>query len=489
MSGPARTSGSGTGSPDEHHRQLVRGFNWLGGATVVARIIDVLTTLSMLLLLTRKQVGVASLVLSIGMVVEAFNGLGTGQALIQARSVSRTQLDTVFWCVLGTAAVTSGLTLLAAPWIGTIYGMTGMTGYFVAIAAKQPLVGAAVVPLAMMNRNLQYRRIATVNLCATIAAASIRLMLGIGGAGAWALVAGYASSGLFILMGAMTARPFRPRLRFQPSAISGLLRFGLGATMADASEQTFKNVDYLLVGWFYGASALAVYRVAFDVAMEPAMAVGTLVNRTALPVLSRVSAAHGDLTHVLAWSLRKIATLVAPLAVALVLGAGPLTALLHDRHGNSYAAAAGPLELLAAAALLRVLCQPLFTVMLGSGRPGMAARLSAVTLLLLAGGIAVAGATLPVATGLLATSAIWLGIYPLLLVWGLLFLHRHEAIDIRALGRVLSAPMVAVGILVVVVETLRHLFMSGGAAAQLAVVLGTTLLCYLGLLRLDRPRA
>ena len=489
MSGSAKQNPSAVARPDEQYRQLKHGFNWLGSATVVARIVDLATTMAMLLLLTRKQVGIASLVLSIGMVVEAFNGLGIGQALIQARSVSRAQLDTVFWYVLGAAVATSGLTLLAAPWIGTAYGMTGMTGYFAAIAAKQPLVGAAVVPLAMMNRDLQYRRIAMVNVCATIAAACTRLALGVEGAGAWALVAGYASSGLFILMGATTARPFRPRLRFQPSTVSGLLRFGLGAAVADASEQIFKNVDYLLVGWFYGASALAIYRVAFDVAMEPAMAVGTLVNRAALPVLARVSAARGDLTQVLAWSLRKIATLVAPLAVALMLGAYPLTALLHDRHGNSYAAAAGPLELLAAAALLRVLCQPLFTVMLGSGRPGMAARVSAVTLLLLAGGIAVAGATLPVATGLFATSAIWLGIYPLLLVWGFLFLHRHEAIDIRALGRVFFAPAIAVVLLVVAVETLRHLFIPDEAAAQLVLVLGATGLCYLGLLRSGRQQA
>ncbi len=489
MSGSAKPRPSAAAKTDEQYKQLKRGFNWLGGATVAARIVDMLTTLAMLLLLTRKQVGIASLVLSIGMVVEAFNGLGTGQALIQARSVSRAQLDTVFWYALTAATATSGLTLLAAPWIGTAYGMTGITGYFVAIAAKQPLVGAAVVPLAMMNRDLQYRRVALVNVCATIAAAFTRLALGVAGAGAWALVAGYASSGLFILVGATVARPFRPRLRFRPSSVSGLLRFGLGAAVADASEQTFKNVDYLLVGWFYGANALAIYRVAFDVAMEPAMAIGTLVNRTALPVLARVSAAHGDLTQVLAWSLRKVATLVAPLAVATMLGAHSLTALLHDRHGNSYAAAAAPLQLLAAAALLRVLCQPLFTVMLGSGRSGMAARLSAVTLLLLAGGIAVAGATLPVATGLLATSAIWLGIYPLLLLWGLLFLHRHEAIDIRALGRVFSAPAVAVILLVIVVETLRHLFMPNQAAIQLALVLGPTVLCYLGLLHRDRRQA
>jgi O-antigen/teichoic acid export membrane protein len=81
------------------------------------------------------------------------------------------------------------------------------------------------------------------------------------------------------------ARPLWPGFRFQMSTILPLVRFGMRAAASNIFEQIFKNVDYLLIGWFYGASQLAVYRVAFDVTMEPAMAVGTLVNRTALPVL------------------------------------------------------------------------------------------------------------------------------------------------------------------------------------------------------------
>lgn len=250
---------------------------------VVAKLVDFLTILTMLLFLTKQQVGVASLIISIGMVVEAFNGLGTSDALIQARSVSRLQLDTLFWYVFGAALLIAGLTSLVAPWIGAIYGVAGMAQYLLAIAVKQPLVGAALIPLALMNRELQFERIAVLNVCATLAAAMTRLGLGALGAGAWALVAGYSMSGFYILIGAMLARPFWPGLRFQMSAISPLIRFGTRAATANIAEQMFKNIDYLLIGWFYGASYLAVYRVAFDVAMEPAMAVGTLVNRTACP--------------------------------------------------------------------------------------------------------------------------------------------------------------------------------------------------------------
>ncbi len=280
---------------DSYHRRLGRGFNWLGGATVIAKVIDFSTILVMLLYLTKQQVGVASLVVSFGMIIEALNGLGTSEALIQARSITRVQLDTLFWYVLGAALMVSTVTLLAAPWIEAAYGVSGMAAYLLVIAVKQPLVGVALIPLAIMNRDLQYGRIAIVNVFATLAAALTRLGLAASGAGAWALVVGYSASGLYVLIGAMLARPFWPGRHFQPSTIRPLVRFGTRAVAANLSEQVFKNVDYLLIGWFYGPSQLAVYRVAFDVAMEPAMAVGTLVSRTALPVFARVSGVRQQL--------------------------------------------------------------------------------------------------------------------------------------------------------------------------------------------------
>ncbi len=469
-------------------QRLGQGFNWLAGATVAAKIVDFATTLVLLLTLTRQQVGVASLVISVGMIVEALNGLGTGEALIQARSASRLQLDTLFWYVLGASAVVAGLTLLAAPWIAALYGVAGMGGYFLAVAAKQPLVACAVIPLALMNRHLQYERIATVGVCATAASALTRLALGASGAGAWALVGGYAASGLYTLLGAQLARPFRPRLRARLALILPLARFGLRAAAANIAEQMFRNVDYLLIGWFYGAGQLALYRVAFDIAMEPAMAIATLVNRTALPVLARVAQARSQVAEILAWALARSATLVAPLMAALVLAAGPLTALLHDHAGNSYAAAAAPLRLLAAAALLRALSQPLAAVLIASGRPGTAARLSATMLLLLAAGVVLAGLLVPARAGIVATAAVWLAIYPLLLAWGARYLKRDWAIPAAAFTRAFAAPAAGIAVMAACVTAARRA-VGGGPAVQVGLVVAATAALYGGLFVYGRKAA
>ncbi len=472
---------------DRYQRHLGRGFNWLGGATIIAKVIDFSTILVMLLYLTKQQVGAASLVVSFGMIIEALNGLGTGDALVQARSVTRLQLDTLFWYVIAAAALVSTLTVLAAPWIEAAYGVPRMAGYLLVIAAKQPLVGAALIPLAILNRDLQYGRIAAVNLFATLAAALTRLGLAAAGAGAWALVVGYAASGLYILIGALLARPFRPAMRFQPSTILPLTRFGMRAVAANLAEQIFKNVDYLLIGWFYGPSQLAVYRVAFDVAMEPAMAVGTLVSRTALPVFARVSAVRQQLGQVFTWSLRRIAILVAPLMVGLILVADPLTALLHDDRGHSYAAAALPLKLLAAAALLRVMSQLLSAVLMGTGRPGTAAGLSLTTLLCLSLGILVVGCTLPAQSGIVAVAGIWLAIYPILLLWGASYLRTQWSIAGAEIVRAFKLPVIGTGVLFLATEMIRRLSGSG-LKTQIGIVSLMVTLTYAGLLLHERYR-
>ncbi|WP_428377251.1 oligosaccharide flippase family protein [Lichenicoccus sp.] len=472
----------------DHRRDLGKGFNWLGGATVAAKIIDFCTILTMLLFLSKRQVGIASLVLSIGMVVEACNGLGTSEALIQSKTISRRQVDALFWYVTGAAVLVGTLTLLAAPVIAAIYGMPGMATYFLAIAIKQPLVGIALIPLAMMNRNLQFERIAIVNVCATFAAAATRLALGAGGAGVWALVAGYSASGFYIMVGALLARPYRPRLRLHLSAVLPLARYGWRAATSNISEQMFKNVDYMLIGWFYGPSLLAVYRVAFDVAMEPAMAVGTLVNRTALPVFARASAQAADLTSILRWSLGKIAVLVAPLMAALVLAAGPLTAMLHDDRNSSYIAAATPLRFLAAAALLRVMTMLFSTMMLGVGRPGMAARLALATLLLLASAILLVGLTFQAETGIIAAAAIWLGLYPPVLLWATWILWRRWRIRPGALARAFAAPCIGIAALVLLVAG-GDLLVGADPKARLALVAAATALIYAALFLWERRRA
>ena len=465
----------------QHRDHLGRGFNWLGGAAIIAKFTDFATILAVLLYLTKTQVGIGSLVIAFGMVIEAFDGLGTGDALVQAPEFFRAQLDSLFWFILASALAMAGLTILAAPLVAHLYGVPGMAAFFLLVAIKQPLVAAAVIPLALLNRALRYEAIAAINVGATFGAAATRFAIAFAGGGAWAIAGGYFFSGAFILLGALIASPFRPRLRFNFAEIAPLLRFGLRSASANIFEQIFKNIGYMLVGWFYGAALLAIYRVAFDVAMEPAMAIGTIINRTALPVFARAAAIPGHLADALLWSLRRLAVLNAPLMVGLYFMAAPLMTLLHDAQGHSYAAAAWPLRILALAAILRITSQLITPVLVGTGQPGKAAWVSAATLGMLSIGILAVGLHFPARIGIIAVACVWLAAYPPLLAWSAWYLRKHWQISPATLLRPFLAPATGIAALLLLDISLRHLFTRPGAKTQIGIALAATLLTYAGL--------
>ncbi|MDE1905752.1 MAG: oligosaccharide flippase family protein, partial [Rhodospirillales bacterium] len=351
-----------------------------------------------------------------------------------------------------------------------------------------PLVGAAVIPLALLNRELKYEKIAAINVSATFGAAMVRLAIAVLGGGTWALVGGYFASGVFILAGALWARPFWPVWHFRFDEISGLVSFGLRSASANIFEQIFKNIDYLLVGWFYGAASLAVYRVAFDVVMEPAMAVGTIINRTALPVFAKVAAAPAQLREALFWALQRVASLVAPCMAGLGLMAVPLMGLLHDSQGHSYAAAALPLQILAGAAVLRIASQLITPLLMGTGQPGKAAKLSFATLLVLGGFILLAGVFVHGRMGLVAVSAAWLAIYPFLLSWSVGYLKREWGVSPVSLLKPFVVPVLAVAGMVVFTLGARVLPFGDAAWARIGAAAVVTGLAYAGLVLWGRRK-
>jgi len=178
---------------------------------------------------------------------------------------------------------------------------------------------------------------------------------------------------------------------------------------------------------------------------------------------------------------------VAPLTAALILAAAPLTALIRDGRGRTYAAAAVPLALLAAAALLRVTSQLLIPLVVGTGRPGTAARLSAATLLLLSTGILICGFSFSGQSGLVAVSAVWLAVYPLLLVWETRYLRQHWHIRPAELARAFMMPAIGVVALASIVEAARSLS-AGDPRTQLGVILVAAGVTYGGLFLHARER-
>ncbi|MBU0551743.1 oligosaccharide flippase family protein, partial [Myxococcota bacterium] len=421
---------------DDARGHIKRGIFWLGLAQLIARLLDAGSVLIILIFLSREAVGLATLAWAIAVILEAFNGLGIGAAMLQAKTISARQIDAIFIFTMSIAALLFLGVSLAAPWIARGYGAPELTPMIIASVSKLLFVGAALVPLQLLNRALAFKQIGVAQTLASLGASLLKVALAATGFGAWALVIGYTSHGLFLLIGVGLLQPYRPRLRFTLTEIierfgeiADMIRFGLKVATSGVIYHFYRNADYLLLGAFFGKEAVGVYRVAFDMAMTPAMTLLGVANRAAFPVFSRLAAARDQLADAFLWIQGSLALLVAPIAVFLTFAATDLLRLI----GKDEWLAAGPIiSVLCWAALLRSLAQIFPQLFHACGKPEYAIYDSLLSVALLIGMFWGALRFFSPHFGLITMAYAWLLSYPALLLFLWLFARRLAPLSARA---------------------------------------------------------
>jgi lipopolysaccharide exporter len=349
----------------DDQRQIARGVLWLGTATAVSRVLEALGLILVLRFLSREEIGVATLAWSVGVFAECFNGLGIGTAILQQPDLTRRQTSSAFWYSVGVAIVLTVSMVVAAPWIADAYDMPALTPLICAAASKLMFVGVAAVPLALLAKSLRYRALGAVTTSATLASSSITLILAAAGFGAWAPVMGNVANGFAQMVGSwLLCEPFDKR-EFHWSSLRPVARTGLHLAGSVAVVQLSRNIDYLLLGGLVSAEVLGGYRVAFDLAMAPTVAILQVGNRSALPVYARLQRQLHKLGESWLWTVRTVTLMTVPvLALVFVDGETILTLLGKSGWPN----AALTVRLLCVAAWMRGIAETIPAVYVAAGK-------------------------------------------------------------------------------------------------------------------------
>jgi O-antigen/teichoic acid export membrane protein len=290
------------------------------------------------------------------------------------------------------------------------------------------LTGLSIVPLHLLTRGLRFRAFGAVQVFATLLAAGTRVVAAIGGLGAWAIVLGHTLHPLYILVALPLVNASVPRLTRNLRGLGPLLRFGIRSSSSEVIERVHRHADTLLVNHFLDPGAVGLYRVAMDVTGGVATAIGDIVNKATLPVLSRLAAQRDRFAEAFLWATKKVITLAAPILAAVAVLGGPLIAEIQN---GEFEHASALLPFLAVAAFLRLVFQLFPMAFFAGGYPEESLRLAstsmAVLFVVLGGSLAVLGPSL----GLFAVGVGWLLHYPALSPFAYRALRRTTGLRFR----------------------------------------------------------
>lgn len=458
-----------------------RGMLWLGSATLVTRLLDVGSSLVVMALLTREEMGVAALALSTGAVVESVSGLGLGHALIQARNIGRDQEQSLFWLATAIGVGLAAVLALAAPVLAHVYEVAALLPMIAVTGVKLVGLGSALVPHQLLSKNLQFREAGIAQTLCTIGEATAKISLASLGFGAWSLVLANASRGLLLLGSTLWLSGFRPRAHFNWSEVREHQRFGMRVATAGLFYQGYRNADYFLIGKMLGVEALGVYRVAYEIGMQPLEVVLNLINRVSYPIYAKVAHDVDALRSAFLRSTRSMTLLTAPIAGFLFFATTDLLPLVtHAR----WSAATPAVQILVWGGLLKGVAHLFPQVYVAAGRPKYAVIDSAVSLVVLVT-MFWSGLTWLPTMGVLSVCWAWLIAYPVLLQLSMTLTRRITPLTWRDYMRAIAPGIGGTAVMVLAMSATQPLGVrSWGHLPSLIVTLVAGVASYGAYLRL-----
>ena len=265
--------------------------------------------------------------------------------IIVRQELNRADLVRAFRRCLLTACVLAAVMAAAAGLVVTNFASGGDAAAVAALALCLPLHAFAVVPTALLQKSMQFRRLAALNAIANVVSAVAAVLLALSGFGVWALVARQlvvfgmqAVLTPLLCIGALRDQPLTARTvvgRANPAMDSERWFFLFGVVVMVTA-----NLDYLVIGGLGDAYVVGLYALAFTIAMAPSTHISEQVGRVLFAATALQPQNSRKRTE---QSVRLMSMLFVPLLpVGILLAPTVLPAVLGDQWAADGGAVSAP---------------------------------------------------------------------------------------------------------------------------------------------------
>jgi PST family polysaccharide transporter len=324
-------------------RALVHGLAWTGAARWTAQLATWVATILVARLLARHDFGIwTSAGVYLG-VVTLLSEFGIGASVVMIRDLSREQVAQVNGFALLTGIAGVALSWLMALPMAWFYGTPEIAGVIASMSALFLISAFRIVPLALLQRDLRFKRLAFIDAARALIQAVVLVAAAAAGLRYWTLVVGALTAETAWTIMILAHRRHRlawPRLASIRRAVS----FSTDVVVARLSWYLYANSDFLVAGRRLGQDAQGAYGLAWNLASVPVEKVSSIVISVTPAFFSAVQSDAAELRRYLLSLTQGISLIAFPAAVGLAIVADSFVATLL---GPRWEPAVLPLRILA----------------------------------------------------------------------------------------------------------------------------------------------
>lgn len=307
------------------HRSAV-GVAWLFAGRLVARLIDLLTLLILVRVLTPADFGKIALAMTLVYIVEAVLELPVSQALVRAPKVEKSHLDTAF-----TLAVLRGLAvaaiMCAAAWPYALFSHDMSLAPLICVLSLGPaLRGLSSPQMIHFARQINFRPDFYIDVAGKIGAMVVATVVALLTHSYWALAAGTVTGPVIMIAASYILAPYRPHLSLSEwRTFDNLVVWNLLHQLVSSINW---QSDRILLGRFATHDQLGRYAVANDISSLPNQSLLAPFWRSLIASFATVQDDPERLRNAYRRSINALFLLGAPILSGIALLAHPIVSIL-----------------------------------------------------------------------------------------------------------------------------------------------------------------
>lgn len=334
-------------------------IGWKAISQVMITGLHMVTGIVLARLLMPRDFGILGMATMVTGMAGIFRDLGLGQALIQRRNLEKVHLNSAYWGTLVMGALLTGLTLLLAPFIGTIFKEPRMVPVLQLISLTFVITPFATIPNAMLQRHLDFRRPFWASVVNGVVYAIVGIGMAVTGYSYWSLVyallASTVASNVTLCIMTRHFPPLIPCFR----GIKDLYLFGVGQSGVSLFNYIAGQADYFVVGRWLDTTMLGLYTRAFTLVHQPLTVIAQVITPVLFPMFAHMRDDKEKARAAMSRAFTMVSLFTFPFLTLFAVSAPEFIPLVF---GKQWQAAVLPAQILTLAGMLRTLASPAGTL-------------------------------------------------------------------------------------------------------------------------------
>ncbi|HQU87696.1 MAG: oligosaccharide flippase family protein [Zoogloeaceae bacterium] len=209
-------------------------------------------------ILTPEEIGIYSVSVAVLAVAQVLRDFGIGSFIVQAQQLTDDIIRTAFGLSLVVGTTLFALVFLAAPHAATFYDEPRLYGTLVISAINFLILPFCSISMSILKREMQFKRIALINVTAAICTGLVVVGAGMLDAGPKSMAIGAVANSIITAVGTWLARADHRFLAPGFSEWRSLVRFGGQAAAASTITSIALSANDLIVGKVLGFGPVAL---------------------------------------------------------------------------------------------------------------------------------------------------------------------------------------------------------------------------------------